>query len=207
MPELVAQRRAQIGIHGGRERFGSIQQALHSDLLRTSLFADFARLFPERFTNVTNGVTPRRWLALANPSLNSLLTDRLGVAWPGRPDALAALEPLASDRGFRQQWAACKHGCMQRRAQIIHQQSELLVDPDSLFDVQVIAQDLRIKNGDAAGPVPCTVIFGGKAAPGYAMAKLIIRFINGIAAVGECRSRHLRIAAGGVPGGLQRQAR
>jgi len=173
--------------------------ALHSELVRTSLFADFARLFPERFTNVTNGVTPRRWLALANPSLNTLLTNQLGHGWPGRAEALSALEPLAADPGFQQQWAACKHACKQRLAQIIHRQSELLVDPTSLFDVQVkriheykrqhlnalqvIAQYLRIKNGDTADLVPRTVIFGGKAAPGYAMAKLIIRFINGIASV------------------------
>jgi starch phosphorylase len=173
--------------------------ALHSELVRTALFADFARLFPERFTNVTNGVTPRRWLALANPSLNSLLTNQLGHGWPGRADALTALEPLAADPGFQQQWAACKHACKQRLAQIIQRQSELLVDPTSLFDVQVkriheykrqhlnalqvVAQYLRIKNGETAGLVPRTVIFGGKAAPGYAMAKLIIRFINGIASV------------------------
>ena len=173
--------------------------ALHSDLVRTSLFQDFARLFPERFTNVTNGVTPRRWLALANPSLNSLLTDRLGEGWPGRQDALAALEPLAEDHTFQQQWAACKLACKKRLAQIIHRQSQLLVDPSSLFDVQVkriheykrqhlnalqvVADYLRIKNGHTEGMVPRTVIFGGKAAPGYFMAKLIIRFINGIAAV------------------------
>jgi len=173
--------------------------ALHSQLVQSDLLPDFARLFPERFTNVTNGVTPRRWLALANPPLNQLLRQQLGQGWPGRADALLALEPLADDAGFREQWAGCKLACKRRLAAIIHRQSELLVDPTSLFDVQVkriheykrqhlnalqvIVQYLRIKRGDTAALVPRTVIFGGKAAPGYFMAKLIIRLINGIADV------------------------
>jgi len=173
--------------------------ALHSELVRSDLLPDFARLFPERFTNVTNGVTPRRWLALANPPLNQLLKQQLGQGWPGRPDALAGLEAWADDPGFQEQWGACKLTCKRRLAEIIHQQTELLVDPTSLFDVQVkriheykrqhlnalqvIAQYLRIKEGATADLVPRTVIFGGKAAPGYFMAKLIIRFINGIADV------------------------
>ncbi|MFN9619085.1 MAG: glycogen/starch/alpha-glucan phosphorylase [Synechococcaceae cyanobacterium] len=173
--------------------------ALHSRLVQTDLMPEFARLFPERFTNVTNGVTPRRWLALANPALNQLLEQQLGQGWPGRADALAGLEPLANDPGFLEQWAACKLESKRRLAAIIHHQSELLVDPTSLFDVQVkriheykrqhlnalqvIVQYLRIKQGDTSDLVPRTVIFGGKAAPGYFMAKLIIRFINGIANV------------------------
>ena len=173
--------------------------ALHSQLVQSDLLPDFARLFPERFTNVTNGVTPRRWLALANPSLNELLKQQLGQGWPGRADALSALEPWAGDAGFQEQWAACKLESKRRLAAIIHRQSALLVDPTSLFDVQVkriheykrqhlnalqvIVQYLRIKQGDTAALVPRTVIFGGKAAPGYFMAKLIIRFINGIADV------------------------
>jgi starch phosphorylase len=173
--------------------------ALHSQLVQSDLLPDFARLYPERFTNVTNGVTPRRWLALANPPLNQLLKQQLGQGWPGRVDALAALAETADDAGFREQWAACKLESKRRLAAIIHRQSELLVDPTSLFDVQVkriheykrqhlnalqvIAQYLRIKQGDTADLVPRTVIFGGKAAPGYFMAKLIIRFIHGIADV------------------------
>jgi starch phosphorylase len=173
--------------------------ALHSKLVQSDLLPDFARLFPERFTNVTNGVTPRRWLALANPPLNQLLKQQLGQGWPGRADALAGLERWADDAGFQEQWAACKLESKRRLATIIHRQAELLVDPTSLFDVQVkriheykrqhlnalqvIVQYLRIKEGDTAGLVPRTVIFGGKAAPGYFMAKLIIRFINGIADV------------------------
>ena len=173
--------------------------ALHSQLVQSELMPDFARLFPERFTNVTNGVTPRRWLALANPPLNRLLKQQLGQGWPGRVEAFSNLEPLAQDPGFLEQWAACKLDCKRRLAAIIDRQSGLLVDPTSLFDVQVkriheykrqhlnalqvITQYLRIKRGDTTGLAPRTVIFGGKAAPGYYMAKLIIRFINGIAEV------------------------
>ena len=173
--------------------------ALHSALVQKDLLPDFARLYPERFTNVTNGVTPRRWLALANPPLNQLLKQQLGAGWPGQADALARLESLADDAGFQEQWAGCKLHCKRRLAAIIAQQSSLLVDPTSLFDVQVkriheykrqhlnalqvITQYLRIKHGDSTGLVPRTVVFGGKAAPGYFTAKLIIRLINGIADV------------------------
>jgi glycogen phosphorylase len=173
--------------------------ALHSALVQSQLLPDFARLYPERFTNVTNGVTPRRWLALANPPLNQLLQHQLGAGWPGQGDALARLEALADDAGFQEQWAGCKLHCKRRLAAIIHQQSGLLVDPTSLFDVQVkriheykrqhlnalqvITQYLRIKHGERADLVPRTVVFGGKAAPGYFTAKLIIRLINGIADV------------------------
>jgi starch phosphorylase len=173
--------------------------ALHSALVQSQLLPDFARLYPERFTNVTNGVTPRRWLALANPPLNQLLKQQLGQGWPGRGDALAQLEAVADDTGFQEQWAGCKLHCKRRLAAIIHQQSGLLVDPTSLFDVQVkriheykrqhlnalqvISQYLRIKQGDSANLVPRTVVFGGKAAPGYFTAKLMIRLVNGIADV------------------------
>jgi glycogen phosphorylase len=173
--------------------------ALHSALVQSQLLPDFARLYPERFTNVTNGVTPRRWLALANPPLDQLLQHQLGAGWPGQGDALARLEALADDAGFQEQWAGCKLHGKRRLAAIIHQQSGLLVDPTSLFDVQVkriheykrqhlnalqvITQYLRIKHGDSAGLVPRTVLFGGKAAPGYFTAKLIIRLVNGIAEV------------------------
>lgn len=173
--------------------------ALHSALVRSSLLPDFATLFPERFTNVTNGVTPRRWVALANPPLNELLLEALGVGWPSRPDALRQLEPLAADAGFQERWAMAQRSCKERLAHVIQGQSGLVVDPSSLFDVQVkriheykrqhlnalqvVGQYLRIRAGETSNLVPRTMIFGGKAAPGYAMAKLIIRFINGIASV------------------------
>ncbi len=173
--------------------------ALHSKLVKTSLFPDFARLWPGKFTNVTNGVTPRRWLALANPPLNDLLSEMIGADWPGRPDSLRELVSYENDPSFLERWAACKLSCKRRLAVIVDQQSSVLVDPTTLFDIQVkriheykrqhlnalqvIAQYLRIKHGMTDGMVPRTVIFGGKAAPGYTMAKLIIRFINGIAEV------------------------
>ncbi len=171
--------------------------ALHSELVKKELFPDFAALWPQKFTNVTNGVTPRRWVALANPQLKALLDETIGEDWCRDPDLLRNLEPRAHDAAFLERWAACKLEGKRRLAQLIHDQSGILLDPTTLFDVQVkriheykrqhlnalqvIAQYLRIKNGLAQGLAPRTVIFGGKAAPGYAMAKLIIRFINGIA--------------------------
>jgi glycogen phosphorylase len=173
--------------------------ALHSALVKQDLFPEFAALWPEKFTNVTNGVTPRRWLALANPALHALLCDSIGADWPAKPQALRRLEDFQQDGAFLERWGQCKRIAKQRLAGYIHRHLDLSVDPGSLFDVQVkriheykrqhlnalqvIAQYLRIKNGLADGLAPRTVIFGGKAAPGYAMAKLIIRFINGIADV------------------------
>ena len=173
--------------------------ALHSDLVQRDLFPDFAALWPAKFTNVTNGVTPRRWLALANPCLNELLSQAVGPSWPRQIELLERLEALQHDAAFLERWGACKLVGKRRLAALIDQRNGVLVDPTSLFDVQVkriheykrqhlnalglIARYLRIKAGNTAGLAPRTVIFGGKAAPGYAMAKLIIRFLNGIAEV------------------------
>jgi starch phosphorylase len=173
--------------------------SLHSDLVRTDLLADFARLQPERFTNVTNGVTPRRWVALANPALNELLRETIGPDWPAREEEWLRLEALQGDPAFLARWEASKLVAKRRLAGLIAERTNQLVDPTSLFDVQVkriheykrqhlnalrlVVQYLRIKQGATTGMVPRTVLFGGKAAPGYAMAKLIIRFINGIADV------------------------
>ena len=171
--------------------------ALHSELVKTELFPEFAALWPEKFTNVTNGVTPRRWVALANPQLSALLNESIGEGWINRLDELRKLEQFVDDTGFLERWEATKLAVKCKLSQYIHSHTGVLVDPASLFDVQVkriheykrqhlnalqvIAQYLRIKNGQAEGMAPRTVIFGGKAAPGYYMAKLIIRFINGIA--------------------------
>ncbi len=171
--------------------------ALHSDLVQRDLFPEFAALWPEKFTNVTNGVTPRRWLALANPRLTTLLNESIGDGWIRDLRQLERLQPLAEDGAFLERWQATKLAVKKDLSLYIHTHTGVLVDPSSLFDVQVkriheykrqhlnalqvIAQYLRIKNGKADGSAPRTVIFGGKAAPGYAMAKLIIRFINGIA--------------------------
>jgi starch phosphorylase len=171
--------------------------ALHSELVQNQLFPEFATLWPQKFTNVTNGVTPRRWVALANPQLSQLLTDAVGEGWVKDLDQLRGLERFADDQGFLDRWETTRLAVKRQLAHYIHRHNGLLVDPTSLFDVQVkriheykrqhlnalqvIAQYLRIKNGLANDMAPRTVIFGGKAAPGYYMAKLIIRFLNGIA--------------------------
>ena len=171
--------------------------ALHSELVKTDLLPEFAELWPEKFTNVTNGVTPRRWVALANPELSSLLDEHVGADWISNMENLRKLEERQNDSSFLEQWGSTKLSVKRKLASYIHRNTGVLVDPSSMFDVQVkriheykrqhlnalqiITQYLRIKNGQGEGIAPRTVIFGGKAAPGYYMAKLIIRFINGIA--------------------------
>ncbi|MGB7566069.1 MAG: glycogen/starch/alpha-glucan phosphorylase, partial [Prochlorococcaceae cyanobacterium] len=171
--------------------------AMHSELVRTQLFPEFAALCPQKFTNVTNGVTPRRWVALANPPLGSLLQETVGEEWLTEPESLHRLEELQHDHAVLERLAACKLERKRRLAELIEERLQVLVDPSSLFDVQVkriheykrqhlnalqvMLRYLRIKSGLIDGMVPRTVIFAGKAAPGYAMAKLMIRFINGIA--------------------------
>ena len=173
--------------------------ALHSDLIKRQLLPEFAELWPEKFTNVTNGVTPRRWVALANPSLSNLLEKEVGPDWITNMELLKQLEKKKDDANFLQQFEETKLLGKRKLASFIHTKTGILVDPSSMFDVQVkrihqykrqhlnalqiIAQYLRIKNGTSKYKAPRTVIFGGKAAPGYFMAKLIIRFINGIADV------------------------
>ena len=171
--------------------------ALHSELVKTSLMPEFAELWPDKFTNVTNGVTPRRWLGLANPVLRNLLDESIGDGWIRHLDQLRRLEDFSEDQGFLDRWQQAKLEVKRQLAGYIHNHTGVLVDPASMFDVQVkriheykrqhlnalqvIVQYLRIKEGMATGMAPRTVVFGGKAAPGYYMAKLIIRFLNGIA--------------------------
>ncbi|HYP03738.1 MAG TPA: glycogen/starch/alpha-glucan family phosphorylase, partial [Cyanobium sp.] len=170
---------------------------LHSALLQKHLFADFARIWPERFTNVTNGVTPRRWLAVANLPLADLLDDSIGEGWRRDLEELRRLEPLADDAAFLERWRGVREQAKERLAATIRQETGLLVDPASLFDVQVkriheykrqhlaalqiVERYLRLRAGEDLPPR--TMIFGGKAAPGYAMAKLIIRLIVGISEI------------------------
>tara|TARA_Y100001970_G_scaffold288643_1_gene416550 strand:- start:1753 stop:4290 length:2538 start_codon:yes stop_codon:yes gene_type:complete len=173
--------------------------ALHSDLIKRQLLPEFAELWPEKFTNVTNGVTPRRWVALANPELSNLLDKELGADWITNMNLLKNLEKKQNDKGFLDVFGETKLSGKRKLANYIHKQTGIIVDPSSLFDVQVkrihqykrqhlnalqiITQYLRIKSGLTSDIAPRTVIFGGKAAPGYFMAKLMIRFINGIANV------------------------
>ena len=178
----------------GSHRVNGVAQ-LHSELLVKNLFHDFAELWPDRFTNITNGVTPRRWLAVANPGLASLVDGAIGSGWRRDLQQLSQLEPFAADSGFLERWRAMREQAKQRLAATIRQDTGVLVDPASLFDVQVkriheykrqhlaalqiVERYLRLRAGEDLPPR--TVIFGGKAAPGYAMAKLIIRLIVGIA--------------------------
>jgi starch phosphorylase len=170
---------------------------LHSTLLKQHLFADLARIWPERFTNVTNGVTPRRWLAVANPPLAALLDEVIGDRWRTDLDALQGLSAHADDPAFLERWQAVRDLGKQRLAQHMRRELGVLVDHTSLFDVQVkriheykrqhlaalqiVERYLRIRAGENLPPR--TFVFGGKAAPGYALAKLIIRLLVGIADV------------------------
>jgi len=172
---------------------------LHSQLLKEGVLKDFYDLWPHKFTNVTNGVTPRRWIVQSNPRLTSLVTRKIGDNWIDHLEELHQLEPLADDAGFRDEWRAIKLANKQRFAEIIAQKTGVIVDPSSMFDVQVkriheykrqhlnilnvIAQYHRLKSGIQTDLVPRTYIFGGKAAPGYYMAKLIIRLITAVADV------------------------
>ncbi|MFN9635402.1 MAG: glycogen/starch/alpha-glucan phosphorylase [Synechococcaceae cyanobacterium] len=178
----------------GSHRVNGVAE-LHSELLVKNLFHDFAELWPERFTNITNGVTPRRWLAVANPGLAALVDGAIGSGWRRDLEELRQLEPLAHDSGFQERWRTMREQAKQRLASTIREDTGVLVDPGSLFDVQVkriheykrqhlaalqiVERYLRLRAGEDLPPR--TVIFGGKAAPGYAMAKLIIRLIVGIA--------------------------
>jgi glycogen phosphorylase len=190
-------RMAHLAIVGSHKVNGVSQ--IHTDLMKTTIFADFDRFSPDRIINVTNGVTQRRWLHLADPGLSSLITKHIGDGWLCDLSELKGLVPLSKDAAFRAQFRAVKHGNKQRLAEIIMMRLKLAVDPTSLFDVQikriheykrqllnmlhVVTRYNRIREGRAEHTVPRTVIFGGKAAPGYAMAKLIIKLIHSVADV------------------------
>jgi len=174
--------------------------ALHTDLLEQTVMHDFHGLFPERFLNVTNGVTPRRWIALCNPELAALITDAIGDGWLGDAEhRLVQLEAVAADAAYQAKWRAVKRRNKERLAGVVRERTGVVIDPDSIFDVQVkrlheykrqhlnalhiVALYEAIKRDPAREVVPRTFIFGGKAAPGYAAAKLIIKLINAIAEV------------------------
>ena len=173
--------------------------ALHTELLKRNVLGDFYRLWPQRFSNKTNGVTPRRWIVLANPQLTSLLNETIGDKWIRDLDELRAIEPFVDDPAFRERWSAIKRANKEELAARIAQHSDTPVNPDSMFDVQVkriheykrqhlnilhvIALYHRLKSGTGGDIVPRTFIFGGKAAPGYHIAKLMIKLINSVGAV------------------------
>jgi len=172
---------------------------LHSDLLIKTVMHDFAELWPDKFCNVTNGVTPRRFVAVSNPPLAQLITQRIGDGWLRDLDQLRKLEPLADDNTFRQEWRAVKTAAKRALAALIEQRTDIKVSPDSLFDIQIkrlheykrqhlnvlhiLTLYRRLQRDPKADVPPRTFIFGAKAAPGYAMAKLIIKLINSVAEV------------------------
>ncbi|NDD74196.1 MAG: glycogen/starch/alpha-glucan phosphorylase [Gammaproteobacteria bacterium] len=172
--------------------------ALHSDLMTRTVFADLAELFPARFTNVTNGVTPRRWLADANPSLARLLDARIGKGWRVDLDRLSALAALADDQHFLHEFTAIKAANKRRLAQWLGATLKVSIDPQSLFDVHIkrmheykrqllnllhVVTRYHAILADPDGPwVPRTVLFAGKAASSYDMAKRIVHLINDVAA-------------------------
>jgi starch phosphorylase len=172
---------------------------LHSTLLRNQVFADFDRLFPGRITSKTNGITPRRWLQLANPELSSLISSRIGSGWETHLERLEALLPLADDPAFGEELRAIKHNKKTKLAKLLNQHLKVGVDPSSMFDLQIkriheykrqllnvlglITYYNRIRTHGNCDMVPRTVIFAGKAAPAYTMAKLMIKLINDVAAV------------------------
>ncbi|MEI7538972.1 MAG: glycogen/starch/alpha-glucan family phosphorylase, partial [Comamonadaceae bacterium] len=173
--------------------------ALHSELMVQTIFTDFARLFPERFCNKTNGITPRRWLAQANQPLARLIDDRIGPHWRRHLGQLSQLRPLASEPAFNNAVRLAKQQNKRRLADYIGRELGIRLDPESLFDVQVkrmheykrqllnllhvISRYHQILANPQANWVPRTVIFAGKAASAYYMAKQVIRLINDVARV------------------------
>ncbi len=174
--------------------------ALHTDLLRKTVLRDFYDLEPDKILNVTNGVTPRRWLLLSNPPLAELIRSRIGERWITHPEEeLGALEAAADDSAFRDAWRGVQRQNKRDLAELIRARSGVLVDPESLFDVQVkriheykrqhlnllhvVTLYHRLRESPTMEFVPRTVVFGGKAAPGYYLAKKIIELIHGVAAV------------------------
>ncbi len=173
--------------------------ALHTELLRRELFRDFHALWPEKFNNKTNGVTPRRWLLQANPALAGAITEVIGPEWITDATRLRALEPLAEDAEFRRLFRGVKRENKQRLAEIVRSENALTLDLDSIFDVQVkriheykrqllnllrvASEYLRLKEDRSYEPFPRTYLFGGKAAPGYALAKWIVKLVSSVADV------------------------
>lgn len=169
---------------------------LHTDLLKAGVLRDFHEFSPEKFTNVTNGVTPRRFLALSNPALSALITRSIGSRWISHLDDLRQLEPLAEDPAFRAEWRQIKNQNKRALAKMIGDCTGIEVYPDSLFDIQVkriheykrqhlnalniITLYNRLRKQPQLNPPSRTFIFGGKAAPGYYMAKLIIKLITSV---------------------------
>ena len=190
-------RMAYLGIVGSFSVNGVA--ALHTDLLKRGLFKDFYAFWPEKFNNKTNGVTPRRWLAHCNPGLKNLIDDKIGKEWVCQLDQLEGLRKFADDSAFQQQWADVKLANKRRLSALVKESCDVDFDVNFIFDVQVkriheykrqlmnvlhvIHLYDRITRGEAEQVSPRCVLIGGKAAPGYMLAKLIIKLINNVASV------------------------
>jgi glycogen phosphorylase len=188
-------RMAYLSIVGSHSTNGVAK--LHSELLQKGLLSNFAKLYPERFNNKTNGVTPRRWLHQCNPRLSDLISSKIGPNWITELHRLKELEAYQSDSDFLEKFQEIKAENKKTLAKLILEENGIDVNPDSIFDVQVkrmheykrqlmnilhlVVLYLRLKNDPSACPVPVTAIFGGKAAPGYFMAKRIIKLITAVA--------------------------
>ncbi|HAC15724.1 MAG TPA: glycogen phosphorylase [Bacteroidetes bacterium] len=188
---------ANLGIVGSHKINGVA--ALHSDLIKKTIFRDFNDLWPEKFTNKTNGITPRRWLKQCNPGLSSLITSKIGDGWVTDLDQLKKIDKFATNKSFQKEFSAIKKQNKQVLADYIEKQNGVKINVNSIFDVQIkriheykrqllaalhtVVLYNRIKANPSAPFQPRTVIFAGKAAPGYVMAKNHIKFINSIADV------------------------
>jgi starch phosphorylase len=188
-------RMANLAIVGSHSTNGVA--AIHSTLLRTTTVKDLAEIFPERFSNKTNGVTPRRWLRLANPALARSITTAIGDDWIADLDQLKKLKPLADDRNFRDAVRAAKREAKSEFAAWLKSESGQTVDPDTMFDCQIkriheykrqllnalriVVLYNRLRQNPALEMSPRTFLFAGKAAPAYHLAKVIIKFINNVA--------------------------
>ncbi len=170
--------------------------ALHTELLKKDVLKDFNEMWPQKFSNKTNGVTPRRWMVLCNPKLSDLVTEHIGDGWIKDLSQLKRLEPLADDAGFRARWHAIKQHNKRAFAALARARTGIVADPDSLFDVlvkriheykrqhlkvlHIVSLYHAIKSNPSLAVQPRTFIFGGKAAPGYHLAKLMIKLITSV---------------------------
>jgi starch phosphorylase len=188
-------RMANLAIVGSHSTNGVA--AMHSALLRSQVVPDFAALFPERFNNKTNGITPRRWLLLANPSLASLITDAIGDRWITDLSQLSQLQPLADDTSFRAAFRKARREAKVRFTDWLKATTGEVVDPETIFDSQIkrlheykrqllnalhiVVLYNRLRDNPQLDIPPRTFFFAGKAAPAYRLAKLMIKFINNLA--------------------------
>lgn len=192
-------RMANLAIIGSHAVNGVAQ--LHTDLLKNSMFPEFNKIYPEKFQNKTNGITPRRWLLSSNPKLANLVSDAIGDEWITNADKLALLKPYADDASFAQKFAKIKAENKKRTADFLFRDCGIIIDPDTIFDVQVkriheykrqllnafnivlLYQKLKNDKKYYQSFPPTTFLFGGKSAPGYVNAKLSIKFINNMASM------------------------